>query len=161
MPRITTVFWFDDRAEEAARFYVGLFPNSRVTNVSRYPDDFPDPAMAGQCLVADFELDGSPFQALNGGSTDFAPNESVSQSVAVETQDELDRLWFALAADGGVEGRCGWVRDRFGFWWQIVPTVMQWTVGGADPEGSARALQTMMGMSRLVIADLQAAYDGA
>ncbi|ROS62528.1 putative 3-demethylubiquinone-9 3-methyltransferase (glyoxalase superfamily) [Frigoribacterium sp. PhB160] len=159
MPRITPVLWFDGEAEAAARFYVSLFPASRVVDVSRYPDDFPDPALAGRELVVDFELDGQPFQALNGGPG-FTPNEAVSLSVPVGDQPEVDRLWDALAADGGQEGRCGWVRDRWGFWWQIVPSVMGETLGGSDPAGAGRAMQAMMGMGRLVVAELCAAYAG-
>jgi len=159
VPRITPVLWFDGEAEAAARFYVSLFPASRVVDVSRYPDDFPDPALAGRELVVDFELDGQPFQALNGGPG-FTPNEAVSLSVPVGDQPEVDRLWDALAADGGQEGRCGWVRDRWGFWWQIVPSVMGETLGGSDPAGAGRAMQAMMGMGRLVVAELRAAYAG-
>jgi predicted 3-demethylubiquinone-9 3-methyltransferase (glyoxalase superfamily) len=86
--------------------------------------------------------------------------EAVSLSISVETQEEVDRYWDGFAADGGVEGRCGWVRDRWGFWWQVVPEAMATTVGGPDPEGAARAMAAMMGMGRLVVAELQAAYDG-
>jgi predicted 3-demethylubiquinone-9 3-methyltransferase (glyoxalase superfamily) len=159
VPRITPVLWFDGEAEAAATFYVSLFPVSHISHVSRYPDDFPDPAMAGQALVVEFDLDGQGFQGLNGGPG-FVPNEAVSLSVPVDDQEELDRIWDALASHGGQEGRCGWVRDRWGFWWQIVPSAMQRTVGGADPAGASRAMEAMMGMSRLVVADLEAAYRG-
>jgi predicted 3-demethylubiquinone-9 3-methyltransferase (glyoxalase superfamily) len=159
VPRITPVLWFDGEAETAAVFYTSLFADSSVTNVSRYPDDLPDPNLAGRALVVEFELDGQPFQALNGGPG-FTPNEAVSLSVPVGGQDELDRYWDALLADGGQEGRCGWVRDRWGFWWQIVPGVMQSTIGGSDPAGAARAMTAMMGMTRLIVADLEMAYGG-
>ena len=160
MPRITPTLWFGRDIETAADFYVALFPSSRVTDVSRYPDDFPDASMAGQALVVDLELDGQPYRLLNGGDGGPKPTEATSFSISVETQDELDHYWDAFAADGGTEGRCGWVRDRWGFWWQVVPEEMGSTIGGPDPEGAARAMAAMMAMGRLVVADLQAAYDG-
>ena len=159
MPRITPVLWFDGEAEAAATAYVSLFARSRITSVSRYPDDFGDPASAGRALVVEFELDGLGFQALNGGPGPV-PTEAVSLSVAVDDQEELDRLWDALAADGGQEGRCGWVRDRWGFWWQVVPAAVQRTVGGPDPAGASRAMAAMTTMGRLVVADLESAYRG-
>ena len=159
MPRITPVLWFDDEAETAAEFYTSLFIDSKITNVSRYPDGPSDQGRAGRALVVEFELDGQAFQALNGGPG-FTPNEAVSLSVPVGGQDELDRYWDALVADGGQEGRCGWVRDRWGFWWQIVPGALQATVGGPDAAGAARAMNAMMGMGRLVVADLERAYAG-
>jgi predicted 3-demethylubiquinone-9 3-methyltransferase (glyoxalase superfamily) len=160
VPRITPTLWFGRDVETAADFYVALFPSSRVTDVSRYPDDFPDPAMAGQALVVDLELDGQPHRLLNGGDGGPRPTEATSFSISVETQDELDHYWYALAADGGQEGRCGWVTDRWGFSWQVVPSTMDRYLGGPDPEGAARAMTAMMGMNRLVIAELAAAYEG-
>jgi predicted 3-demethylubiquinone-9 3-methyltransferase (glyoxalase superfamily) len=159
VPRITPVLWFDGEAEAAATFYVSLFPGSSVTDVSRYPDDFPDPALAGRALVVEFELDGQGFQGLNGGPG-HAPSDAVSFSVPVSDQPELDRLWDALVADGGEEGRCGWLTDRWGFSWQIVPSALGETLGGPDREGAARAMAAMMGMGRLVVDDLRAAYAG-
>ena len=158
MPRITPTLWFGDEIEEAARSYVDLFPSSRITAASRYPDDFPDPALRGTALVLDLELDGQPIRLLDGGPG-MEATEAVSLSISVGGQEEVDRYWDALA-DGGTEGRCGWVRDRWGFWWQVVPEAMATTIGGPDPAGAARAMAAMMGMGRLVVADLQAAYDG-
>ncbi|MFT7766704.1 VOC family protein [Clavibacter tessellarius] len=158
MPRITPTLWFGEDIEEAARFYVDLFPGSRITDVSRYPDDFPDPALRGTALVMDVELDGQGIRLLNGGPG-MQATEAVSLSISAGGQEEVDRYWDAFA-DGGTEGRCGWVRDRWGFWWQVVPEAMATTIGGPDPAGAARAMSAMMGMGRLVVAELQAAYDG-
>jgi predicted 3-demethylubiquinone-9 3-methyltransferase (glyoxalase superfamily) len=159
MPRITPTLWFGEEIEEAARFYVDLFPGSRITDTSRYPDDFPDPALRGTAVVVDLELDGQPYRLLNGGPG-MQATEAVSLSISAADQEEVDRYWDAFAADGGTEGRCGWVRDRWGFWWQVVPEAMATTIGGPDPAGAARAMAAMMGMGRLVVAELQAAYDG-
>ena len=110
--------------------------------------------------VVDLELDGQPYRLLNGGDGGPKPTEATSFSISVETQDELDHYWDAFAADGGQGGRCGWVTDRWGFSWQVVPSVMDRYLGGPDPEGAARAMAAMMGMNRLVIAELAAAYEG-
>lgn len=158
MPRITPTLWFGEEIEEAARFYVDLFPGSRIISASRYPDDFPDPALRGTALVVDVELDGQGIRLLNGGPG-MQATEAVSLSISAGDQAEVDRYWDAFA-DGGTEGRCGWVRDRWGFWWQVVPEAMTTTIGGPDPAGAARAMAAMMGMGRLVVAELQAAYDG-
>ncbi|MWJ25166.1 VOC family protein [Clavibacter michiganensis subsp. michiganensis] len=143
MPRITPTLWFGEEIEEAARFYIDLFP---------------DPALRGTALVVDLELDGQGIRLLNGGPG-MQATEAVSLSISAATQEEVDRYWDAFA-DGGTEGRCGWVRDRWGFWWQVVPEAMASTIGGPDPAGAARAMAAMMGMGRLVVAELQAAYDG-
>ena len=161
MPRITPTLWFGRDIEAAADFYVALFPSSRITDVSRYPDDLPDATMAGRALVVDLELDGQPYRLLNGGDDGPKPTEALSLSISVGSQDELDHYWDAFAADGGEEGRCGWVTDRWGFSWQVVPSVMGRYLGGPDAAGASRAMAAMMGMNRLVIAELKAAYDGA
>jgi predicted 3-demethylubiquinone-9 3-methyltransferase (glyoxalase superfamily) len=157
MQSIAPCLWFDTEAEEAARFYTSLFPNSRVTHVSHYGEAGPRPA--GLAMMVLFELDGRPFMALNGGPEQRL-TPAFSLSVSCETQEEIDRYW-ALLADGGQEIACGWVTDRFGLSWQIVPARIGELVGGPDPEGSQRAMRAMMGMVKLDIDALQRAYDGA
>lgn len=146
-----TYLWFDDEALEAATFYVSLFPNSSLGAVSQYQEGAQKPA--GTVLVAEFTLMGRPWAALNGGPQ-FPHSEAVSFQVQVDTQDEVDRLWDALVADGGEESMCGWCRDRFGVSWQIIPRALGERLGSADPEVSGRAWRAMMGMRRIVIADL-------
>lgn len=157
MSAVSTFLWFDDGAGEAARFYTELVPNSRITGSQVLPEGSPAP---GTVLSVSFELDGQRFQAINAGPQ-FPFTEAISIVVAVETQEELDRMWDALTADGGQEGRCGWLRDRWGLSWQIVPTVLPALLGGSDPEGAGRALQAMLAMNRLDIRTLEEAYAGA
>lgn len=157
MSAVSTFLWFDDGAGEAARFYTELVPNSRITDSQVLPEGSPAP---GTVLSVSFELDGQRFQALNAGPR-FPFTEAVSIVVTVESQAELDRLWDALTADGGEEGRCGWLKDRWGLSWQVVPTVLATLLGGSDPEGASRALQAMLTMNRLDIAALEEAYAGA
>lgn len=114
------------------------------------------PAPAGSAMLVSFELDGAPYRALNGGPQ-FSFTEAISLCVDAPTQDEIDRLWSALVADGGEEGKCGWLKDRFGVSWQIVPPALGELMGGSDPAASARVLQAMLGMNRIVIAELEAA----
>ena len=153
---ITPCLWFDGQAEEAAHFYTSVFKNSKITDVSRYGEGAPVPA--GTALTVAFELDGRPFTALNGGPQ-FQFNEAISLQVPCETQDEVDEYWTRLG-EGGAEGQCGWLKDRYGLWWQLVPTALPGILGGPDAEGAARAMAAMMGMQKLDIAALQAAYDG-
>ena len=150
---VTTFLWFDDQAEQAAAFYTGLFPDSAVTSVSRYGEG--DRKPAGTALVVEFTLFGQPFAALNGGP-EFTHSEAVSFQVRCDTQDEIDRLWDALVADGGEESMCGWCKDRFGVNWQVTPTALEELLGGDDPEAAQRAWLAMMDMRRIVIADLMA-----
>lgn len=157
MQTISPFLWFDDQAEQAAEFYVSLFPGSRIVSVSRYPEGSPGPA--GQAMSVTFELDGLGLQALNGGPA-FSFTEAISLFVRVETQEEIDRLWDALTADGGEPGRCGWLKDRWGLSWQIVPPVLFELLGDPDPERAGRAMQAMLTMGRLDIAALRAAADG-
>lgn len=157
MSAVSTFLWFDDGAGEAARFYTELVPNSRITGSQVLPEGSPAP---GTVLSVSFELDGQRFQAINAGPQ-FTFTEAISIVVAVETQEELDRMWDALTADGGQEGRCGWLRDPWGLSWQIVPTVLPALLGGSDPEGAGRALQAMLAMNRLDIRTLEEAYAGA
>ena len=156
--KITTCLWFDTEGEEAAQFYCSLFPSSRIVGVSHYGEAGPRPA--GTVLTVDFELDGRPYVALNGGP-DNPFTEAVSFQISCADQDEVDRYWTALTADGGEEGPCGWVKDRFGLSWQVVPTAMPELLSDPDPERANRAMAAMLQMKKLDIATLRAAADGA
>lgn len=151
---VRTFLWFDDQAEEAADFYVGLFPDSRISTVSHYPEGGARPA--GSVLLVEFELFGQPFAALNGGP-EFHHSEAVSFVVQCDTQAELDRVWDALVADGGAESMCGWCKDRFGVSWQVTPSRLGDLLGGPDPAASQRAWAALMQMGRIDIATLEAA----
>lgn len=148
--------WFDTQAEEAARFYTTVFPNSRITGVSHYPEGGPGPA--GSVLTVDFELDGQPFTALNGGPQ-FTFSEAVSFAITCETQEEADAFWEQLT-DGGEESQCGWLKDRFGLSWQVVPAGMEELMTDPDPQRASRAMQAMLGMRRIDLAAMRAAADG-
>lgn len=157
MQKISTCLWFENQAEEAAEYYVSVFDNSRVLDVSRYGEGGPGPA--GEAVTAEFEIEGRKFLALNGGTpSNF--NESVSFVVDCADQEEVDRYWAALTDGGGAEGQCGWLKDRYGVSWQIVPSVLGSLIDGPDPEGAQRAMQAMLGMRKLDVAALQAAYEG-
>ncbi|QHC67308.1 VOC family protein [Rathayibacter sp. VKM Ac-2759] len=157
MGAVSTFLWFDDGAGEAAELYTSLVPNSRILDRQVLPEGSPSP---GTVLTVSFELDGQSFQAMNAGPR-FPFTEAVSIVVAVDDQAELDRLWDALVADGGQESRCGWLKDRWGLSWQIVPRVLGSLLGGPDPEGASRAMQAMLAMNRLEIRTLEEAYAGA
>lgn len=157
MPTVRSCLWFDHQAEEAANFYVTLLPNSRVVDVSRYGEGMPVPA--DTALTVNFELGGAPFMGLNGGPQ-FRLDEAFSIFVNADGQAEVDRLWDALAEGGGEPGQCGWIRDRFGVWWQVVPTILGSILGDPDPVKAQRAMQAMLAMSKLDIATLEAARDG-
>ena len=154
--KITTCLWFDNQAEDAAEFYVSVFDGGKLLEVSRYGEGGPGPA--GQAITARFEIEGRTFTALNGGPA-FTFNESVSFVIDCSSQAEVDRYWNALSA-GGSEGQCGWLKDRFGVSWQVVPSVLGQLLSGPDPAGSQRAMQAMLSMQKLEIAALQLAYDG-
>jgi predicted 3-demethylubiquinone-9 3-methyltransferase (glyoxalase superfamily) len=156
--RITTCLWFDTEGEEAAEFYCTLFPSSRIIGVSHYGEGGPRPA--GSVLTVDFELDGRPYVALNGGP-DHQFTDAVSFQVSCADQDEVDRYWDALTANGGEEGPCGWLKDRFGVSWQIVPTALPELLSDPDPDRANRAMQAMFKMTRIDIAAMRAAADGA
>ena len=156
MTRITPCLWFDTQAEEAATFYTGIFENSKINEVSRYGPGGRRPE--GMAMLVSFELDGHPFTALNGGPQ-FTFNEAVSFQIACETQDEVDHFWARLT-DGGEEGTCGWLKDRFGASWQVIPTALPELLGDPDPERAERAVQAMFGMQKLDIAALRRAADG-
>jgi predicted 3-demethylubiquinone-9 3-methyltransferase (glyoxalase superfamily) len=153
MQKITPCLWFDTEGEEAARFYTSVFPNSRVVDVARYGAAGPRPE--GTVMTVSFELDGQKFVALNGGP-EFTFSEAISFQVLCETQDEVDRFWSTLSEDGE-EGPCGWLKDRFGVSWQIVPTVLPELLGDPDPEKSQRVMQAMLTMRKIEIGALERA----
>jgi len=150
----TPYIWFVEGALDAVEFYATLFPDTRVMHVSYYRDGAPMPA--GSVLVVEFELLGRPYAALNGGPA-FPQSESFSIQVEVDTQEELDRIWDALVADGGAESMCGWCKDRWGVSWQIVPRVLADAFNGSDEEAAGRAWAVMMDMGRLDVAAIAAA----
>jgi predicted 3-demethylubiquinone-9 3-methyltransferase (glyoxalase superfamily) len=157
MPKITPFLWFNDQAEEAATFYVSIFPNSKLVSVTRLPPGTPGPE--GKAMTVVFELDGMRVTALNGGPY-HTLDEAFSFSVDCADQAEVDHYWETLTSNGGSPGRCGWLKDRFGLSWQIVPRVLPELLGGPDPEKAQRAAQAMMKMEKLDIAALLAARDG-
>jgi predicted 3-demethylubiquinone-9 3-methyltransferase (glyoxalase superfamily) len=153
---ITPCLWFDTKGEDAARFYTGIFPNSRITDVARYGAAGPRPE--GEVMTAAFELDGQPFVALNGGP-EFTFSEAISFQVSCQDQEEVDRYWDALS-EGGEEGPCGWLKDKFGVSWQIVPEALPRLLGDPDPERAQRAMAAMLQMKKIEISELEAAADG-
>ena len=150
MQPITPCLWFDTEGEEAAELYTSVFPNSKITQVTRYGSA--GPRTEGTVMTVEFELNGESFVALNGGP-DFTFSEAISFQVACKDQDEVDYYWNALSA-GGEEGQCGWVKDRFGLSWQIVPTRLNELVANPDPARAQRAMAAMLEMRKLDIADL-------
>ncbi|MEU1280818.1 VOC family protein [Streptomyces sp. NPDC005805] len=156
MPRITPNLWFDTQGKEAAEFYVSVFPNSKITNVSYYGEAGPRPA--GTVLTVDFVLDGEPFTAINGGP-EFTFDEAVSFLIDCADQEEVDHYWSKLTEGGGQEGPCGWVKDRYGLSWQVVPAVLGELLEDPDPARAQRAMTAMLGMSKLDVAALRAAAD--
>jgi len=151
MKKITPFLWFDNQAEEAMNFYVSLFKNSKVLNVSRGPD--------GKAFIMSFELEGQEFMALNAGPQ-FKFNESVSFYVDCEDQAEVDYFWDTLTADGGEESMCGWLKDKYGLSWQIIPRQLGELMGDPDPEKSKRVTDAMLKMQKIIVADLQKAHGG-
>jgi predicted 3-demethylubiquinone-9 3-methyltransferase (glyoxalase superfamily) len=151
MQKITTFLWFDGQAEEAMTFYVSLFKNSRIVSTTPGPD--------GKMLTGTFELDGQRFMALNGGPK-YKFTEAVSLFVNCETQAEVDDLWRKLTADGGAESMCGWLKDKYGLSWQIIPTALGRLLGDRDRAKAGRAMQAMLQMRKIDIAKLQRAFDG-
>jgi predicted 3-demethylubiquinone-9 3-methyltransferase (glyoxalase superfamily) len=150
--KITPFLWFNDQAEEAMNFYVSIFKNSKVGSVSRYGDAGPGPK--GKVMSATFTLEGQEFMALNGGPMyTFTP--AISLFVDCETQAEVDDLWEKLTADGGKPGRCGWLEDKFGLSWQIIPSILGKLLGGPDRARAQRVMQAMLKMDKLDIAKLQ------
>ncbi|AJP70739.1 VOC family protein [Sphingomonas hengshuiensis] len=155
MAKIAPMLWFDSDAEEAARFYVSLLPDSRIERVVRAAADTPA-APAGAVLVVDFTLAGQKFAGLNGGPA-FTPNESVSFQILTDDQAETDRLWAMIVTNGGAPGDCGWCKDRWGFSWQITPRQLMELIGSPDADRARRAMQSMMTMQKIDIAALEAA----
>lgn len=157
MQKITPFLWFDTEAEAAAKFYVSLFKDAKIVSVTRYGEGAPRPA--DLVMTVTFELAGQQFIALNGGP-EFKFNESVSFSVDCADQAEIDHFWDKLTADGGEESMCGWLKDKYGLSWQVVPRDWPEMYSGKDKAASARAMQAMMQMKKLDIAKLKAAYAG-
>jgi predicted 3-demethylubiquinone-9 3-methyltransferase (glyoxalase superfamily) len=158
MDKITPVLWFDRNGEEAANFYVSLLPDSRIDRVTRAPADYPSGA-EGDVITVDFTLAGRQYQVLNGGPQ-FPFTEAVSFMIHCEDQAEVDRLWDALTADGGEPVQCGWIKDRWGLSWQIIPREMLEMLGSDDRAGAERAMQAMLQMSKLDVAALRRAFEG-
>ena len=155
-PRIIPNLWFDTEAEAAADFYISVFKNARVVAVTRYPEGAP--REAGTVMTVEFELDGHRFVGINGGP-EFRFNEAVSFQINCETQEEVDYYWERLS-EGGEEGPCGWLKDRYGLSWQVIPAGMEELFADPDPERARRAMDAMLKMGKLDIAALRAAADG-
>jgi predicted 3-demethylubiquinone-9 3-methyltransferase (glyoxalase superfamily) len=161
MRTITPNLWFDTQAEDAARFYVSIFPNSKITSITHYTPEISKAAHMpeGLVLTIAFELDGNPFLGLNGGPL-FRFSEAISFVVDCKDQEEVDHYWDRLTADGGAPGQCGWLKDRFGLSWQIVPSILPKLLASSDPEKGRRVGAAMMQMKKIDIDALQRAYDG-
>lgn len=155
MRKITPCLWFDTQAEEAANHYVSIFKNSKILDVSYYGEA--GPGTAGTVLTVDFEIDGMEITALNGGPQ-FTFDEAVSLQVHCESQEEIDEYWSRLS-EGGQEGPCGWLKDKYGLSWQIVPTILPELLNDPDPEKSQRAMRAMLSMGKFDIAELQRAAE--
>ena len=154
--KIVPFLWFEDKAEEAANYYVSIFKNSKITNVSRYGEAGPGPS--GSAMVVEFELEGQDFMAINGGRP-AVPSQAIALFVNCETQSEVDTLWESLA-HGGETLQCGWLKDKYGFSWNIVPAGLADLVGGPDAVKAQRAMKAMLEMEKLDIDALRRAYDG-
>ena len=159
MDKITPCLWFDGQAEEAATFYASLLPDSRVDTVTRAPADYPA-GKAGDVLTVEFTLAGRSFMAMNGGPQ-FKFDEAISFSMDCEDQAEVDRLWEALIADGGAPVACGWLKDRFGLSWQVIPRALPRMLKDADGARAKRVMEAMMDMVKIDVAGLERAYRGA
>ena len=166
MPKITPMLWFDKESEEAAEHYVSVFSKrpgskrgeSKILNVARYGEAGPGPA--GTVMVVSFQLDGQEFQALNGGKQPFSFSEAISFVVNCEDQQEVDYFWNAFVQAGGEEGPCGWLKDRYGLSWQVVPKGMEEMFNSPDQEAAQRAIKAMLQMKRLDLKELQRAFAG-
>jgi len=158
MPEITPNLWFDTEGKDAAEFYVSVFPNSKITNVTYYGEAGPRPA--GTVLTVDFVLDGQRFTALNGGPH-FKFDEAVSFLITCADQDEVDYYWAKLTEGGGEESQCGWLKDRFGLSWQVVPAEMERLLTDSDAARAQRAMKAMLSMQKIDLAAIKAAADAA
>jgi predicted 3-demethylubiquinone-9 3-methyltransferase (glyoxalase superfamily) len=156
MQKITTFLWYDNQAEEAAKFYTSLFKNSRILSVSRYQEG--TSGEPGSVMTVNFELDGQEFAALNGGPV-FKFNEAMSLLVHCDSQEEVDRLWEKLTENGGEESQCGWLKDRFGVSWQIVPNEFMELMDGKDPAKARNMMQAMLKMKKIDMGLLKKAYE--
>ena len=159
MAKITPFLWFDDQAEEAVDFYLSIFPNSRVLQVARHGEGGPGPA--GSVMTIRFDLDGNEFLALNGGPAHYDFDESISFVIDCATQEDVDHYWEGLLAGGGKEIACGWLRDRYGLRWQVVPSELPSLLGDPDPERAQRAMKAMLSMTKLDIVAMKEAADSA
>ena len=158
MQKITPFLWFDNQAEAAVNFYTAIFGNSRILGISRFGEGGPGPS--GAVMTVSFQIEGQNFVALNGGPVHhFTP--AISFAVDCRTQEEVDRLWESLTADGGEPGRCAWLTDKYGISWQIVPTRLVELLSDPDPAKSSRVMQAMLTMTRIDIAALEAVYAGS
>jgi len=155
MPKITPFLWFDSQAEEAAKFYTSVFKNSKIGTMARYGDAGPGPK--GSVMTASFQIEGQDFVALNGGPH-FKFTEAVSFVVSCESQEEVDYYWKNLIAGGGQESQCGWLKDKFGLSWQIVPTILSKLLQDKDAKKAQQVMKEMMKMKKIIVADLQRAY---
>lgn len=156
MHKITPFLWFDNKAEEAVNFYMSLFKNSKLVSITRYGDEIP--GMKGKVLTAVFQLDGQEFMALDGGPM-FKFTEAVSMYVDCENQEEVDRLWNKLIADGGEESMCGWLKDKYGLSWQIIPKALGEMMSDKDPAKAGRVMQAMLKMKKIDVKKLKEAYN--
>lgn len=151
MPKILPCLWFDDRIEDAVNFYVKLFEDAEIHDTQRYPD--------GRVLTMKFRLKDQEFTALNGGP-DFKFNEAISFQVDCKDQAEVDHYWDSMTTDGGEEGRCSWLKDKYGLSWQIIPEALPRALSGSDRQGADRAMQALMEMKKVIVADIERAYAG-
>jgi predicted 3-demethylubiquinone-9 3-methyltransferase (glyoxalase superfamily) len=156
MQKITPFLWFNDQAEEAMNFYTSIFKNSKIGSVSRYGEA--GPGSKGQVMTASFQLDGQEFIALNGGPQ-FKFTEAISFLINCETQEEVDYYWEKLLAGGGEESQCGWLKDRFGLSWQVIPITLSKFLADKNPAKAQRVMQAMLRMKKIIIADLKKAYE--
>ena len=154
MQKITPFLWFDNQAEEAVNFYVSVFKNSSIKSIARYPGG----PMEGKVMTAQFILDGQEFMAIDAGPV-FKFTEAISLYVNCETQEEVDEYWKKFLDAGGQESQCGWLKDKYGLSWQIIPSVLGKLMSDPDREKANRVMQAMLGMKKIVVADLQKAYD--
>lgn len=157
MKQITPCLWFDNQAEEAARFYTSIFKNSKIGKIARYGEAGPGPK--GSVMTVEFQINGQDYLGLNGGPM-FQFNEAISLIVNCDTQEEIDYYWAKLTADGGREVQCGWLKDKFGLSWQVNPSIMDQLIDSGESARNDRVMKAMLGMVKMDIAALKAAYDG-